>query len=120
MSLLTETLKDINYKKWGFRTGEDFEGTEWVQVVFAPYVMLGQRPDEQGLQYGRKWRISAHMTKSEIVQTCLKAVLAAEEHEAREFFLYKRESIFSPHYDVDALHALRSSARLDLRPEASA
>ena len=52
---------------------------------------------------GRKWRLSVHMTKSEIVQTALMAVLAAVEHEARERFLYKGKPIFGPHHDVDAL-----------------
>lgn len=43
------------------------------------------------------------MTRSEVVQTALKAVLAAVEHEAREFFTYNGRAIFGPHYDVDAL-----------------
>ena len=49
------------------------------------------------------------MTKSEIVQTALMAVLAAEEHETREAFLYRGQRIFSPHYDVDQLVKLRQT-----------
>ena len=64
---------------------------------------------------GRKWRLSHHMTKSEIVQTALMATLAAVEHETREAFLYKGEAIFDPHYDVEALHVLRASNALDAR-----
>lgn len=56
----------------------------------------------------RKWWLSAHMTKSEIVQTAFKAVLTAVEHEAREQFLYCGQSIFDPHYDVDLLWELRT------------
>ncbi len=58
---------------------------------------------------GRKWRLSLHMTKSEIVQTAFKAVLTAVEHETRENFTYKGASIFDPHYDVDRLVELRES-----------
>ena len=58
---------------------------------------------------GRKWRLSKFMTKSELVQTAFKAVITATEHEVREQFKYKGTSIFDPHYDVDALHALRQS-----------
>lgn len=56
---------------------------------------------------GRKWRISKHMTDSEIVQTIFKAVLTALEHETRENFLYKGQAVFDPHYDLDKLVALR-------------
>lgn len=52
---------------------------------------------------GRKWRLSKHMTPSEVVQTCLKAVLTAEEHEAREHFLYQGRAIFGPHINIEAL-----------------
>ena len=64
---------------------------------------------------GRKWRLSEHMTKSEIVQTALKAVLAFEEHEVRENFKYRGQAIFDPHYDVDALYELRKTNPLDER-----
>lgn len=48
--------------------------------------------------------MTIHNTKTEIVMTALKAVLAAEEHEARERFKYRGEAIFSPHVDVDDLY----------------
>lgn len=51
----------------------------------------------------RKWRLSKHMVKSEIVQTAFKLVLTSIEHEAREQFTYKGMPIFGPHYDVDVL-----------------
>ena len=57
----------------------------------------------------RKWKLSQHMTDSEIVQTAFKAVLTALEHEAREQFLYRGVSIFDPHYDVERLVELRKS-----------
>lgn len=56
---------------------------------------------------GRKWIISKHMTRGEVVQTAFMAVMAANEHEARELFKYKGASVFDPHYDLDKLLALR-------------
>ncbi|MBO6814582.1 MAG: hypothetical protein JJ891_06965 [Rhizobiaceae bacterium] len=58
---------------------------------------------------GRKWLISPHATKGEIVQTILKATLTALEHEAREGLTYKGVAIFDPHYDLDKLVELRSA-----------
>lgn len=55
---------------------------------------------------GRKWLLSPHMTKDEIVQTALMATLAAVEHEAREKFKYKGAAIFGPHFNVDRLATL--------------
>ena len=54
-------------------------------------------------QHGRKWQISPFMTKSEIVQTAFKAVITSQEHVAREFFMYKGERVYGPHYDVEKL-----------------
>lgn len=58
---------------------------------------------------GRKWFLSEHMTNSEIVGTAFKAILTAVEHEAREMFKYRGESIYDPHYDVEKLVELRRS-----------
>lgn len=71
---------------------------------------------QHALQKGRKWFLSPHMTKSEVVQTALKAVLAWEEHEAREKFKYRGQAVFGPHLDVDALHEVVCKGRVDVRP----
>lgn len=68
-------------------------------------------------QTTRKWRISSHMTKSEIVQTILKCALTSQEHRVREHFKYKGELVYGPHFDVDALWEIARKRRLDLRPE---
>jgi hypothetical protein len=69
--------------------------------------------EETCFQKSRKWFLSEHMTKSEFVQTCLKAVLTMEEHEIREKFKYKDQPIFRPHYDVDVLHELCENGTVD-------
>lgn len=58
---------------------------------------------------GRKWRLSLHMTDSEVVQTAFMATMAALEHEARELFTYRGVSVYDPHYDVEKLVKLRRS-----------
>jgi len=52
---------------------------------------------------GRKWMLSQHMCKNEIVTTAFKAVMTAMEHEVRENFRYRGASIFNPHMDPDKL-----------------
>ena len=77
-----------------------FEFRRHFQVrMTQPCTKTGQVRDWSG----RKWMLSPHMVKSEVVQTAFKAVLTAAEHEARERFLYRGRAIFGPHYDVDRL-----------------
>lgn len=102
---MCEIVADVTYKDWKFTIGDD-DGHPWLQVSFpavdnyAPHIM--------NIQTGRKWRLSRFMCKGEVVQTALAACLAAEEHEARELFRYKGQSIYDGHYDPDALAALRA------------
>ena len=97
---LHETVAEIDYRGWQFRLDKDAIGLWFLQVVFV----AGHSQTGAVIHcHGRKWRISMHMTRSEIVQTALKAVLMAEEHEAREHFLWRDRAIFAPHLDVEAL-----------------
>ena len=52
---------------------------------------------------GRWWRLSRHMTDSEIVWTAFKAVLTALEHEAREKFTFKGIRVADSHVDIHKL-----------------
>lgn len=67
------------------------------------------------VQRTRKWQLSPHMTKSEVVQTAFKCVLTSLEHEAREQFKYRDAAIFGPHFDVDDLVDLVQSGKEDTR-----
>lgn len=113
-------IDQISYKDWFFllvRQGPPSNGTIYLQIHFnAPD---NDNPEVTVRQHGRKWLISPHMTTSEIVQTALKAVLTAEEHETRERFFYKGCTPFAPHFDVDLLCSLASvpvEDSLDVRP----
>ena len=98
----SEMLRDVTYKDWSFVVGG--AGTDlWLQVQFKAKDNFGSAEESWS---GRKWRLSEHMTKSEVVQTALMAVLAAEEHEAQEQFLYQGRAIFGPHFSVDKLWLL--------------
>jgi len=96
---IQDILNRIEYKNWAFFVNED-KGALYLQLRFlAPDNLTG----EDSLQSCRRWLLSRHMTPSEIVGTALKAVITAEEHEAREQFRYKGEAVFGPHIDVEAL-----------------
>jgi hypothetical protein len=96
-----EVIRSVSYKDWIFFTIEE-KGKLYLQVRFED--------ENSHQQNGRKWYLSTHMTKSEIVSTIFKAVLTAEEHEVREKFKYKDANIYSPHYNVDALLSLHRAS----------
>lgn len=98
LSDITGALERINYKGWEFRTGH-FNGGFYIQVAF----------EADGEEWsGRKWYVSSHATISEVFQTALKAVLTAEEHEAREHFLVDNKAVFGPHIDIEKLLELHA------------
>jgi hypothetical protein len=103
--IVAGVLAEVSYKKdWFFHVAPD---ESFLQVRFFA---------DHAPQHGRRWWLSEHMTRSEIVQTALMAVLAAEEHEVREHFRYRGAAIFGPHFDVDQLHLLaQSKTSLDVR-----
>jgi hypothetical protein len=69
---------------------------------------------------GRRWLLSPKMTETELVYTAFKAILAAEEHEARECFLYEGVAVCGPHYSVRDIIDLCRTRRLgvDVRADA--
>lgn len=54
-------------------------------------------------QTTRRWLLSPSMEPSEIVQTVFKCVVTSMEHRAREWFRYREQPVFGPHFDVEAL-----------------
>jgi hypothetical protein len=108
--ILRTTIDLIQYKDWSFRVEKDGIGLWYLQVRSSDHVST----DPGNVWSGRKWRMSMHMTYSEIVQTALKAVLTAEEHEAREQFLYRGRAIFGPHLNVETLY--RITGETEVRP----
>lgn len=104
-------LAEVQYKDWTFVA-------DYAPRATAMYLQPRFRAADGTEWSGRKWLISPHMTRSEVVQTALKAVLTAEEHEARELFTYRGRAIFGPHFDVEQLVELCDRGALDAREPA--
>lgn len=103
-------LKMVRYKKFRWHWDEER------QLLYATFDAWDPSYP-QGLykpQTTRKWFISEHATRSEIIQTMLKCVLTAEEHEAREQFLVDGRAIYGPHISSDVLWAVCNAT--DKRP----
>src|SRR6266481_3192165 len=94
-----EIVSCLRYKDWWFfiRTRK---GEMYLQVEF---VARDSGSGPAAMQKGRKWFVSKHATESELVFTALKAVLTAEEHEAREGVRYLGRAIVNPHISVKTL-----------------
>lgn len=97
-----EVIKRINLlwrDAYALETGEDDYGV-FVQV-------LCRRPDavtgEVKLGRGGKRYLRYDQTDGQIVRVVFGALLAYEEHEWREAFLYRGKRIFGPHLDIEAL-----------------
>lgn len=97
-------LDDVTFNSWTFHIGRKGE---------VPYLWLSAKDGIDNVTgeplswNSRKWMLSIHMTKDEVIQTAFKAVMTAMEHEVREQFLYKGVSVFDPHYNLDYLAELR-------------
>lgn len=99
LDYVSRVLRRVTYKDWRWNTLLKGASVH-IQVAFN---------DKDGEEHtGRKWYVSSHATDSEIVQTALAAILAAEEHEARELFLVDGVACFGPHFSVDDLVDLAS------------
>ena len=109
---LQSWVSDIKFNDWQFKIAPD-GSSYYLQIVNT--CGKDNVTGEPIVWTGRKWRISVWMTKSEVIQTAFMAVKAALEHEAREQFKYKGESVFDPHYDIEALVELRRSERMEKR-----
>lgn len=97
-------IKALSYPGWEFQCGHDGEGGPWLRIKCEEGVCnVTGKPMRW---YSRKWRLSAHMTDGEVVQTAFMAVLAALEHEARENFKFIGVAVLQPHYDIYKLMAL--------------
>lgn len=107
-------LNDVAYPDYTFLVLDDGFGRAFLQIEFTA---LDTTTGAPGVWKSRKWPLSPHMTRSEVVQTALAATLMANEHEAREVFKYKGYAIFGPHFDVDVLLALAKDPNSeDVRP----
>jgi hypothetical protein len=100
---IVNAVESCGYPGYEFTVKRDGRGEMFLQAGYMePDTVTGV----QEWQLTRRWFISPEMGRSEIVQTVFKCVLTSMEHRAREWFSYRGEPVFGPHFDVDALHEL--------------
>lgn len=111
--LLNETVAGIAYKDWRLVVGIDNQRFYLQWTFRAPDWATDDCKTLQTWS-SRKWHLSPHMVKQEIVQTAFMAAVAAEEHEARKAFFYSGARPFHPHISLSAL--MEASQHIVCRP----
>ncbi|MCK6474281.1 MAG: hypothetical protein L6R28_21390 [Planctomycetes bacterium] len=104
-------IADVAYPGYEFSVRDD-RGVPYLQGRYQEADIATGRAE---WQHTRKWLLSEHMVKSEVVQTALKLILTSLEHRAREHFLYKGERCYGPHFDVDTLYEIAKEKKLAFR-----
>jgi hypothetical protein len=121
LGTIGEIISKIKYKpglfECGFKLGRMGEDGYYVQhyQVIPDCTINGVDANEPVKQKGRKYYISSHCTGSEVFQTLFMAVLAFEEHEARECFYVDGVRPFGPHIHIQAL--MGASVVKEKRPQ---
>lgn len=101
-AIIENFLADVKFHDWDFIVGEMGDGFS-LQVRFLARENDNDTSGMLSRQRGRKWHLSRFMTEGEVLRTALRAVLDAQEHEAREQFTYKGKALFGPHLATEAL-----------------
>lgn len=105
-----------SYKIWPPKLPEEESSVITKLYLQGHYTEPDVRSGIPEPQSTRKWILSEHMTKSELVQTAFKCYATSLEHQARESFTYRGRRVFGPHCDVDKLWELvGKDANLDYR-----
>jgi hypothetical protein len=104
-------VSDVKFRDWSIRVLPKADGF-LLQVVFMAPDCENGAPTEQ---HGRKWYVSSHACKSEVVQTAYAAVQRAILHEVAEDFLYRGRRIYNPHQDVEELVTLADLGKEEVR-----
>ncbi len=108
-----EILEKISYGRhngtWSLRLHLD-ETRYYLQVHCSG--IPGSTDPDDGPWTGRKWLLSPHMVRSEIIRTAYKAIIAAEEHEIQEKFKYRDCTVMGPHMHMDELVDLIQAKKL--------
>ncbi len=91
-------LNEVTFRDWSFRLEPLGDGF-FLQARFTEKNHVTGKEEPQG---GRKWYVSSWSVPNEIVQTALKAVVTAAEHETRENFTVNGHAVLGPHFNHDA------------------
>lgn len=105
--LVRSIVDEITYKPgWSLLVGHDV-GRIYLQALVKVDSDLtmdptGRSKERTPWQSGKRY-LSPHMCRQEIVGVVFSLIMAAEEHEVREWFRYKGAAIYNAHLDPDAL-----------------
>jgi hypothetical protein len=116
LTAMRELVDLCTFEGYAFNVSVGHGGI-YLQATYVEADIVTGAPETQ---HTRKWLLSPMMTRSEIVQTCFKAVATSMEHRAREGFKYRGKRVFGPHFDVEALWQICADGRFDVRPEVQA
>ncbi|MBX3660703.1 MAG: hypothetical protein KF740_19890 [Ramlibacter sp.] len=113
-------LAEVKFPGFSFLIHNAFADGEPTYLQAAFDAFDNDRPGVIARQLTRKWLLSRHMTRSELVQTAFKCVLTSVEHETREQFTYKGARVFGPHFDVEGLVQACKAGWTEKREEGTA
>lgn len=109
---MTAILRECRFEDYRFDVIRRAGDVIYLQAEYAAPCISSGRTE---VQRTRKWLLSEHMTRGELVQTAFKCGMTSYEHRAREAFTWRGKRIFGPHFDVDALHQICAEGRFDTR-----
>ena len=94
--LASITLSQRLFPEYRWRVLDKGDGF-LIQLVFvSPCSHTGELEP----QHCRKWYISSHSTRNEVIRSAHKACHAAMAHEIDEAFLYENRRVCNPHRDI--------------------
>lgn len=109
---IQEILSNITYLDWNIDLKNDGDRLYLQIRAVSPDVVTGVPAQWTG----RKWMLSHHMCRNEIVQTAYKAIRTAVLHELDELFRYRGVAVMNPHVNFDKLaEFLKNTANIDER-----
>lgn len=114
--LSTIAFTDVSGRQWEFlcdRRGD-------VLLLFARFDAPDCNTGELARQTTRKWFVSEHATRSEVLFTALACVKMGLIHEAHEAFLVDGRPLVNPHVNADLLAQFNVEAAEDARQHVDA
>lgn len=99
-----ETVSRINADQLGVWFATEVKGDDiYVQIKYMEPDVNDSLQLTNNLQKGRLWLLTDPQTqsKSAVIKTCFAALMASQEHRAREWFTYKGRRVMNPHIDVE-------------------
>lgn len=109
---IVSAVELCGYPGYEFSVRRDGRGEMFLQAFYVEPDVVTGIPEGQ---VTRRWFLSPEMTQSEIVRTAFKCIVTSMEHRAREWFAYRGQAIFGPHFDVEALVELCREGKFELR-----